>query len=389
MKMIDLNAGNKRIRPVTYGLALYFLLMATDSFPLGAVGSLLRIVAFIPLGLSLLDIRQMRIRFNPLMVFQILFFLLAVLSVFYSVLQSRTVSSIVTLALNLALVFVLGSVQRYSEAEVNLLYKAMLYGSWLTVLLMLAFSHISSDGRLSLQLGEGIQDQNYINGYMLFAFSFHSNAALSERKWRHLIAALLIMGIVLLTGSRGAFVAYVAVALLYLVLMVIGTGKPLRNLVVLMVLVIMASCFIELVLEQMPESVSERFSWDFIMQHGTTGRTRVWRHFWEHFCDDSIMRMLFGHGYGTSGTVNQLNDLVAHNLYLDNLITLGIVGLILQILTQGYVFCELVRQKSTVVLGTYIGLLAMCLSLSLVAYKPIWNIMLFTLIMRYCMNEKR
>ena len=99
--------------------------------------------------------------------------------------------------------------------------------------------------------------------------------------------------------------------------------------------------------------------------------------------------MLFGHGYGTSATVNQLNDLVAHNLYLDNLITLGIVGLILQILTQGYVFCELIRQKSTVVLGTYIGLLAMCLSLSLVAYKPIWNIMLFTLITRYCMNEKR
>ena len=80
---------------------------------------------------------------------------------------------------------------------------------------------------------------------------------------------------------------------------------------------------------------------------------------------------------------------VAHNLYLDNLITLGIIGLLLQILSQGLVIYELVRRKAMVVLGTYVGLLVMCLSLSLVAYKPIWNVMLLTLIMRYSIRNTK
>ena len=103
---------------------------------------------------------------------------------------------------------------------------------------------------------------------------------------------------------------------------------------------------------------------------------------WDHFCNGSMLRMLFGNGYNTTITVSQW-DKVAHNLYLDNLITLGIFGLLLQILTQICVLREMIRQKELVLLGTYVGFLVMCLSLSLTAYKPIWNIMMITMIMRY------
>lgn len=378
-----------RIRPVTYGLALYFLLTAMDSFNLGSVGSLLKIIALVPLVLSVLDIRQMRLRFNLLIVIQMLFLLLAVVSVFYSVMQSRTISSVSTLMLNLALVMVLGSVQVYNEAEVKFLYRSMLFGGWLTVALMLCFSNVSPEGRLTLQLGKGIQDQNYINGYMLFAFSHHCNGALLERKWKHLPGALAILGVVLLTGSRGAFAAYAVVALVYLLLMMRSSRKPLQNTLILLAVTAVAAIFMDVIMAQLPESVAERFSWDYIAQHGTTGRSRIWRYLWAHFCEDTMGRMFFGHGYGTCSVVNQLNHLVAHNLYLDNLITLGIIGLTLQVLTQLCILWTLARQKATVMLGTYLGLLAMCLSLSLVAYKPIWNIMLFSLILRYRLQEEK
>lgn len=379
--------GNNRIRPVTYGLAVYFLLMAMDCFPLGTVGSLLKIVALIPLGLSLLNARQIRMRFNVLVIFQFLFWLLAVLSLLYTVNQSKTTTSVITLTLNLALVIALGSMQTYSETEVKFLYRAFLYGSWLTILLMVFFSNISSDGRLTLQIGEGIQDQNYINGYILFAFSYHCKMSFLERKWRHLTAVLFIMVVVLLTGSRGAFLAYIAVAIVYLVSMVIRTRNSAKNLLILLFVIIVAIFCFEFILTKLPADVAKRFSWDYISQTGTVGRMKIWRDLLAHFCDDNILRMLFGHGYGTTIVVSQLNK-VAHNLYLDNLVTLGIAGLLLQIITQVYVIYELHRQKAAVLLGTYIGMLVMCLSLSLVAYKPIWNIMLFTLIQRYCVKDK-
>lgn len=375
--------GKDKIRPVTYGLALYFLLMATDCFPLGTMGAFLKIVALIPLGLSLLDFRYMRIHLDWLLVFQVLFVLMATISLFYSVSQSRTVSAVTTLTLNFALVFVLGAMQTYSKAEEELLHRALLYGSWLTILLMLIFTDISADGRLTLRLGEGTQDQNYVNGYIMFAFSYHCKLTFSDRKWKHLVAVLFVLAVVLLTGSRGAFIAYIAVLLLYLVRMVVCTDNFVRNFLLLVIIVPVALIIIEILLNQMPTNIAERYSWDYIMQTGTIGRMKIWRYLWSHFCGDNMLRMLFGHGYGTTPEINQLNGLVAHNLYLDNLITLGIVGLILQVLSQAYVLRELIRRKATVVLGTYVGLLVMCISLSLVAYKPIWNIVLITFVLRY------
>ena len=81
-------------------------------------------------------------------------------------------------------------------------------------------------------------------------------------------------------------------------------------------------------------------------------------------------------------SMNQLNEIkhrVAHNLYLDNLITLGIVGLTLQLATQGTVLHIFRKHRKYELMGAFIGMMGMCLSLSLTASKPIWNMMLIAL----------
>lgn len=369
-----------KIRPFAYGLGLYILLVSLDCFSLGAAGSAVRFVAIIPFALQLWEIRNMRLRINGLLIFHVLFLLLALTSVLYSVNQSRTIRSVVTLALNYTMILSLGLMHTYHEEEVRFLKGALLWSSWMTVILMFCFSDFSEGGRLSLKLGAVEQDQNYIDGYFIYAFSYHCNQLFQQRKRRHLVFALILISIVLLTGSRGAMAAYILTALVHIFLFLKDTRHGVRNILVTCVVCVLALTVLNLVLQKMPQNVAIRFTWDYISEKGTIGRSRTWRILLNHFKQDPPLRMLFGHGYGTSAYVDQTRGFTAHNLYLDNLITLGITGLLLQLATQATVLRMQLRQREWALLGCYLGLMGMCMSLSLVAYKPIWNIVLVTMI---------
>lgn len=370
---------NGPIRPVVYGVCLYFMCSGADSFQIGSIGSLLKLVAMVPLALAVLDIRRWKIRICPLLVVQLLFWLLTVVSIFYSVSGDKTFSSVKALTLNLALVFCLGLMEEYTERELRLMQNSLLIGGWITIALMLMFSDMSLNGRLTLLLGEKTQDQNYINGYFLYTFSWHCCQLLLQKKKWHIVPTLMILSMVLLTGSRGALVAFLLVIVVHVCFMFANSRHKIRNIVLVVLLMILLLVVFDYILAQMPENVAKRYSWDYIAEKGTSGRTRIWKFLLNHYSNDSIFRMLLGHGYGTTILVNTMDGRVAHNLYLDNLITLGIPGLILQLLTQGIVASMLFRRRNYPLLGAYFGMIGMCLSLSLVAYKPIWNIMLLAL----------
>lgn len=369
----------KRIRPIVYGLALYFLLGATDSLNVGALGSLLKAVAMIPMALAMLDLKHLRLRAHPLLGLQIMFWFLAVASILYSVDASRTLSSSMTLTLNLVLVFLLGWMEEYNERELQLLEQAMLWGSWVTVGLILAFSNLSTEGRLTMQLGATTQDQNYINGYFLYAFSYHCNRFLEGRHKKHLAPAVVLLAVVLMTGSRGALLAFVMTGFVQICIFFSDSKHAVRNVWIVAVLLVFLGLIFDVILEQLPQTVAQRFSWEYIATKGTVGRSRIWKYLWNRFCNSSIFRMIFGNGYGTTTVVNEMNHYVAHNLYLDNLMTLGIGGVLLQLATQFTTGALLLKHRKYALLGAYVGMMAMCLSLSLTAYKPIWNIMLLAL----------
>ena len=147
---------------------------------------------------------------------------------------------------------------------------------------------------------------------------------------------------------------------------------------VAVVLIVMALSF-DFILSLLPESVSVRFSLEYLEEKGTVGRGRTWAFLWNYFKESNMLRMLFGNGYGTTALINEIKHRVAHNLYLDNLITLGIVGLMLQLSIQGTVLHIFRKHKKYELMGGFIGMMGMCLSLSLTASKPIWNMMLMAL----------
>lgn len=379
MRLQGYVSTKEEIRPVVYGIGLYFLVSGTDSFQIGTIGSFLKIVALLPLTLSLLDLKRFRIRFSTTLVAQFLFWILAIVSLLYSINPDKTFSSVKALSLNLALVFFLGVVEKYNQRELKFMNMALIAGGWLTILLMSIFSDTSADGRLTLFLGGENQDQNYINGYFIYAFSWHCSKFLLDKEKLHSIPAVFILSIVLLTGSRGALLAFMLVFFVIICVFFTNSRHRVRNIIFVALLMVLLLVVFDLIFAQMPESVARRFSWDYIAEKGSMGRIRVWEFLLEHFAQDSIPRILFGHGYGTTSLVNTLNGRVAHNLYIDNLITLGVIGVFLQISIQASVVYILIMKRQYPLLGAYLGMLGMCLSLSLTAYKPIWNIMLLAL----------
>ena len=157
--------------------------------------------------------------------------------------------------------------------------------------------------------------------------------------------------------------------------------KVIRSRVLNIIAVILAVVLIYFIIKSaIPDSVLERYSSSYIDQHGSAGRLETWRSLLTHYEGDNIFRLIFGHGYGTTRLYNAHNGNVAHNLYIDNLISLGIVGCVLTIVQQIVVLTVLIRSRRPTVALAYIGYIVMCLSLSLTSYLPMWNIILLTLI---------
>ena len=368
-----------RIGPVAYGLSLYLLISVLDTLNIPAVGSFLKIAALVPLGMMLFQVKDLRLRLHSLVLAQIAFWFLALVSLFYTVSFDRTYGADTTLTLNVLLVLALGAMVPYNREELDLLQKAMLWGCWIQILLTLVFADYSAGGRLTLRFGSSDQDQNNNNTYFLYAFSWHCYRMLTGREKKQIIPVLVMMTMVLLSGSRGALVAFAMVFFFQICLFFGGSRHAMRKIFAVAALMLVVALSFEFILRYLPESVSVRFSLEYLEEKGTTGRSKTWAFLWNYFKESNMLRMLFGNGYGTTALINEIKHRVAHNLYLDNLMTLGIVGLTLQLISQGMVLHIFRKHRKYELMGGFVGMIGMCLSLSLTASKPIWNMMLIAL----------
>ena len=117
-----------RIGPVAYGLAFYFLLSVLDTLNIAAVGSFLKILALVPLGMMLFQMRDLRLKLHSLFTLLIAFWLLAMVSLFHTISFDKTFAVDTTLTLNIVLILALGVMVPYNREELDLLQKAMLWG---------------------------------------------------------------------------------------------------------------------------------------------------------------------------------------------------------------------------------------------------------------------
>lgn len=363
-------------------LAIYFALMPFDSFPVFGMGSLLKVIALLPLGAIIILKKQTSIRINKLTAAFIIYIIFNALTFIYSVNLSASWFSLKRLLLNGVLIIAVGGMnETYSKEEFQYLLKALILGGLATVILTLLFADTATEGRLTLSINGTKQDQNYINGYMFFAFSFFVEKLVAKKKWLYAIPSLLLIVFTLLTGSRGALLALVMLGVMILLFNLANTGKLKPEVILiacaLFALILLSSDYI---LSLLPQEVAERFSGEYIANYKGLNRNALWKRLLVIFYDGNLFRRLFGYGYGTVAAVNSFNHMVAHNMWLEHLISGGYIGVVILTYMFAVFGIEAWKNKNAIVFASYMGYLMMCVTLSITNYKPLWNSMMMIMI---------
>ncbi|MBQ6383736.1 MAG: hypothetical protein IJJ42_09100 [Clostridia bacterium] len=371
----------KGISIVTVCLGVYFMLMVFDSIPMFGIGSILRIMIILPVGAILLIKLRSDLEINVQILLILLYVFMLACSYLYSINRDETFKQFLRVLLNIAVVICAGGMYDYSPEEIDFLKKCLAAGGIITIVITLYLSDYSAAGRLTLSINGAVQDQNYLNGYVFFTYIYFLTLAIRKKNLLMILPSGAIILFSLMTGSRGALLALAGISV---TIVFCGLMRGKRISFSMVVMIVSGVLFIVLlykpVLSLLPEGVAERYTTEYIAENGSTGRSEIWGYLLERFANSSVFRVLFGYGFGTVAYLNEYNHLVAHNLWIEHLLAVGIIGEIVFVMMQAAYIRAAWKTNDIFVLSSYVGYLIMMISLSLLCYKPIWNCMMMILI---------
>lgn len=360
-------------------LAFYFVCLVLGALNIGAVGSLLKVIAFLPACWWLLTKHAVSLS-RPL-VAAIGFLGFFTLSVLWSVdVPATMVGNVGSVSLLVLLCVVSG--YRYNAQNLDFLKKALVWSSRITAIIIL-FSGWRLESRLTLG-GILREDPNYLCAYYLFGVVYAVEMILSSAKHSHKLGYLVELGIylalVIASGSRGGAVALAAA------LAVAAVGSLLQNKIsiktVVLPLLLISSLALTCVLAPylLPQEVLQRFYVQEIVDSQGTGRYRIWQEYLHLFIKAPFWRQLVGFGNSVLSVLAEQQRLttnhVAHNIFIEHLIGLGVVGLGLYVMMLWQFIRAVLRRKNMFALSVLAGMIVLSLSTSF-GGKPYWNILIF------------
>lgn len=282
-------------------LILYIICLPLNAMNIGAIGSALKLIAILPVGIALIFGGKLN-KSVPLMA-QLIFTFFAG----FSIIWSKDVDSSLSRVLSYVLLFAViasSAAFNYSEADALKIKKALAWSSRITAVIMFIFAEYVGE-RLTLN-GIIQEDPNYLSVYVMFGVAYSLGVLTTKtKKSRKIIAILEILVyffLVLATGSRGGLLAVGAGTILYFLCYTKNSAKQLFKKVVLIGLVIVAFL---LIIDKLPDSIKLRFTIESVEQTGGTGRVGLWLQTIDVFLKGDTFRKFFG--YGTASIVTCFN----------------------------------------------------------------------------------
>ena len=382
--MKEVIGQKNKVSWTTKMLALYFALMPLDFVDIEGMGSVSKIVAILPIICFLFESRgKIILRLNNTSKWLIAFTVWAIFSMAYTINFEKTYETVTTLLLNVALILIMADCKLYTKQEREYLRKALVIGSVFAAVVALALglsgNNLYEAGRYTMTLGDVSQDPNVYCGFLLFGFAYFFSNGFKEKPVLNFAVAVLFIGVSLVSGSRGGFLAFIVCAFAIFAL----SGKEESKLkIFLMALtgIAIGILFVRFALPMIDSDILSRFSLAYIRVNGTTNRFHIWESLFNRYQNADILRKIFGHGYGTCPLLSYDGMHAAHNVYIDNLLTIGIVGVFLQIGFQISGLKTAMKNHSYYYVSLLWGMICMCMSLSLLSYKPLWSVIMMIII---------
>lgn len=361
-------------------LNIYLMCLPLNAMRLGSLGSALKIIAVLPLFVAF---SEGIVRCEKLLNAQVLFTIFAGISIVWSFSRDDSFGRVISYVELLALLFS-GSVFDYSLNDIKKIKKALVWSSRFTAIVVLRYATYYG-GRLRL-MGIIKEDPNYLCAYFTFGVIFAVQEIMDgDKVWKKILGAaevILYLYLVFVSGSRGGLLA-IGAGVVALLLTSLGKNNIKTSVGIILafiVLIVVANVLID----YLPSNLQARFTIADVVSDGGSGRLEIWSNGIDLYSKSSIFRWIFGYGTATTKYCfkffhySQVN--VMHNMYLETLLELGIVGLALYVLavfkfTQSAFFL-----KDKFSFAVIVCMIIMSLSTSIYTFKPYFNIMLYIII---------
>lgn len=378
IRLIDKNIG-----AFTKWLGIYFLCLPLGAMNIGSIGSALRILALVPVFIWVVNLH--RVRLNYIIANSLAFVVVCCLSTLWSINSEISISRSIS-HLTFFLMLMAASGYIYSKEEIEYLKSCLIWSSRATAFIALAFGGFLQ-GRLYLN-GLISEDPNYLCAYFIFAVVLDITVLLSVestkgKKFLSVCELLIYIYIIFATGSRGGLFAVAAASVV--VLFFYSEKNGAIGLTLIKKILICCGIGISLfcVLSFMPEDIAVRFAASSIRGSNGTGRYELWGDAINAFKSFSFPRQLVGYGTGSARDITYIFPFhrhnVIHNIFIENLIEIGCIGLFSYFMYIGSFICSSIKKRDLYSFAVICGMIVMSFSTSLYTFKPYWNIMLFIL----------
>lgn len=366
-------------------LCLYLLCLPLGAINIGAFGSALKILSVFPFLVAILGMKHIRITL-PL----VRYFLYA-LMVAFSIIISTSPSDSIAKAISIAEFFLLMATTccfSFTDKDISIIKRTLIWSSRISAIIVLIWGTYKA-GRLWLTGGIINEDPNYFCMYLSFGVIAAVQGLMSKLPWSKKIICLVELSvyvvIVLLTGSRGGLLAL----LFGIFAFILFSGKKFSAKKIVMIAVIGLILYIGI--ESLSDILQDRFTVESVLESGGSHRIDIWLQGLDLFANAPMFRKIFGYGIATtiynfeSGGYAIAN--VMHNMFLESLVEIGILGLILYFTMVFSFLRRAYKNHDKFSFGVMICMIVMSLSTSISAFKPYLNIMIF--ILCTCMCKKK
>lgn len=365
--------------------AVYLFCTPLDFLPIvpGVSFSIAKILILLPLFGAALELRKfLKTDGKTLPIF--LYLIIVGMSLVYSIDRGKSLERFISIGLHTILIFFV-LLRRYRIDELHYLLKAYVYSAWLLLFLILFYSGstIMNGMRLSVVINGQKQDPNYLTGFFTFSICYYLWGFIQKRKELYLVFVIIFFIPILLTGSRGGLIAN-SIA----VLSVLFLGRKKINITTIGIVSVLLTLLLIVVWGILPDFIKARYSLEFTQNDGGANRFEIWISCLNTFNNASFLRKIFGYGANSIYYLNSRHG-VAHNLFIEFLLEYGIIGTIVIFWMLVYYMRLAYKTREGYMIAAFIGYIVMMMSLSLYSYKPIWNILLFTILITKTMKEEK